>query len=176
MVERVKRVRLLLAILLVAVAENFTGIVLNVTPSVGAESSIVQLHLQPVVRDQVGEIIISDGALVEGVSTPAITRPIIETRFLDTQMSIPDGATVVLGGLKKSVTTTRVTGVPFLRSIPLLGRLFERETLFRERRDLIQQVARRPFGKDVACLLHGMFGGHAASHRHSTVPAAQAVR
>ncbi len=123
--------------------QNFTGIVLNVTPSVGHGAAVVQLHLQPVVRDRVGEITISEGALVEGVATPAIARPIIETRFLDTQMSIPDGATVVLGGLKKSVVTTRVTGVPLLRHIPILGRLFERETLLRERRDLIIFVTAR---------------------------------
>ena len=122
---------------------NFTGIVLNVTPSVGEGGERIQLRLQPVVREQVDAITISNGALVEGVATPAITRPIIETRFIDTQMTIPAGSTVVLGGLKNTVQRTEVRGVPLLRSIPLLGRLFRREIVRSERRDLVIFVTAR---------------------------------
>ncbi|MEM7261410.1 MAG: hypothetical protein AAF488_05420, partial [Planctomycetota bacterium] len=123
--------------------ENYTGIVLDVTPSVGSRSETIQLRLQPVVRDRVGEISISEGALVEGVPTPAIARPIIETRFLDTQTAIRNGETVVLGGLKKAVTREETTGVPILRHIPLLGRMFEREVTRRERRDLLIFITAR---------------------------------
>ncbi|MEE8141644.1 MAG: hypothetical protein V3T77_00950 [Planctomycetota bacterium] len=119
---------------------NFTGIVLNVTPSVGEGEGKIQLRLQPVVRVQVDSITISNGALVEGVATPTISRPIIETRFIDTQMAISSGSTVLLGGLKTSVERKEIRGVPLLRSLPLLGRLFRREVVRRERRDLIISV------------------------------------
>lgn len=120
---------------------NFTGIVLDVTPSVGSRGDRIQLRLQPVVRDQVDSITIPSGALVEGVETPDIARPIIETRFLDTQLSIPSGASVALGGLQTTETRQEVRRVPFLASIPLLGRFFRRETEVRVRRDLLILVS-----------------------------------
>ncbi len=122
---------------------NFTGIVLDVTPSVGRDTDRVHLRIQPVIRDQVDSITISSGAVVEGVETPAITRPIIETRYLDTQLVIPIGATAVLGGLKRAVERTDVTAVPYLHRIPLLGRLFRRETTRREERNLVILVTAR---------------------------------
>ncbi|MFN0060551.1 MAG: type II secretion system protein GspD [Planctomycetota bacterium] len=123
--------------------ENFTGIVLNVTPSIAADGATIQLRLQPVVRDQVDSIQISNGALIEGTTVPAISRPIIETRFIDTQLSIPNGATVVLGGLKTTTESKRTARVPFIGAIPLLGRLFSREVIERERRDLLVCVTAR---------------------------------
>ena len=122
---------------------NFTGIVLDVTPSVGYDTDRVHLRIQPVIRDQVGSITISSGAVVEGVETPAITRPIIETRYLDTQLVIPVGATAVLGGLKRAVERTEVKAVPYLHRIPLVGRLFRRETTLREERNLVILVTAR---------------------------------
>lgn len=122
---------------------NFTGIVLNVTPSVGHRRDAIHLVLQPVVRDQVDSITISTGALIEGVATPAITRPIIETRFLDAQLSVEPGQTVVLGGLESSQDRKVSTGIPILRSIPILGHLFRREITQRERRQLLILVTAR---------------------------------
>ena len=95
------------------------------------------------VRDQVDSITISNAALVEGLETAPITRPVIETRFIDTQMAIPSGSTIVHGGLKNTVNRKEVRGIPILRSIPLLGRLFRRETIVRERRDLVIFVTAR---------------------------------
>ncbi len=125
---------------------NFTGIVLKVTPSVGADPESVHLRIQPVVRDQVDSITISNGAVVEGVTTPAITRPIIETRLIDTQLALSSGGTVVLGGLKTTHNRREVRSVPILGSIPLLGALFRREVDERRRRDLIIFVTARVAG------------------------------
>ncbi len=122
---------------------NFTGIVLKVTPSVGTERDTIHLRIQPVVRDQVDSIVISNGALVEGVATPAIARPIIETRLIDTQLALPAGGTLVLGGLKTTNNRRIVRKLPILGSIPLLGRLFRREVEEQRRRDLIILVTAR---------------------------------
>lgn len=122
---------------------NFTGIVLSVLPSVGHEDDTIHLALQPVIRDQVDAITISSGAVIEGVPTPAITRPVIETRFIDAQLAIPSGGTIALGGLESSHERTIITGVPLLSSIPLLGRLFRRETTIREKRELLILVTAR---------------------------------
>ncbi|MGE3164148.1 MAG: type II secretion system protein GspD [Planctomycetota bacterium] len=122
---------------------NFTGIVLNVTPSAGARPNEVQLRIQPVIRDQVDTITIPSGAVVQGVEAPAITRPVIETRYLDTQLVVTEGATVVLGGLRSNVMRTRVVGIPWLMRAPLIGFLFRRETRVREQRDLLIFVTAR---------------------------------
>lgn len=122
---------------------NFTGIVLSVLPSVGHQDDTIHLALQPVIRDQVDAITISSGAVIEGVPTPAITRPVIETRFIDAQLAIPSGGTIALGGLESSHDRTITTGVPLLSAIPILGRLFRRETTIREKRELMILVTAR---------------------------------
>ncbi len=123
--------------------ENFVGIVLNVTPSIGADHNSVLLRLQPVVRDQVDEVTIQEGAVVSGVMTPRITRPVIETRFLDTQLTVPDGGTVILGGLRTQRVARLTQGIPGLMHIPIIGRLFRRETESRESRELLIFVSAR---------------------------------
>jgi type II secretory pathway component GspD/PulD (secretin) len=40
---------------------------------------------------------------------------------------MPDGATVLLGGLKSSEKKTRTSGVPILNKIPFLSALFQRK-------------------------------------------------
>ncbi|MEM7163928.1 MAG: type II and III secretion system protein [Planctomycetota bacterium] len=122
---------------------NFTGIVLNVTPSVGSDRSTVHLRIQPVIRDQVDAISIAQGALLEGGVDPNISRPIIETRYLDAQLAIHDGDTVVLGGWRTTVERQELYGVPLLQSIPLLGRLFQRRVQRQEERNLVVLVTAR---------------------------------
>ena len=47
---------------------------------------------------------------------------------LQSVATIPDGYTVALGGLETTSETERVSRVPLLGSIPLLGRLFRSES------------------------------------------------
>jgi type II secretory pathway component GspD/PulD (secretin) len=54
--------------------------------------------------------------------------PVIDTREAETQILLKNKETVVIGGLlqdQKSITQSKV---PFLGDIPLLGRLFRRDT------------------------------------------------
>ena len=53
------------------------------------------------------------------------SMPILEVRSLETKVKVWDGETVMLGGLIKETVTKVDDGIPYLRSIPLLGRLFE---------------------------------------------------
>jgi general secretion pathway protein D len=47
-------------------------------------------------------------------------------RTFATKLSIEDGSTVVLGGLKREKDITSISRVPVLGNIPILGRLFSR--------------------------------------------------
>jgi type II secretory pathway component GspD/PulD (secretin) len=54
-----------------------------------------------------------------------------------TSVTVPDGSTIVLGGLITSSTRESVTGVPLLSDIPGLGRLFSRTTTEKDRQELM---------------------------------------
>ncbi len=55
------------------------------------------------------------------------TYPIIDIREADTNVTIRDGDTIVIGGLIESRTRDRVSKIPLLGDIPILGYLFKEE-------------------------------------------------
>ncbi len=63
--------------------------------------------------------------------------PIISAQELTTTVTVPNGGTVVLGGLIIESTTGDDSGVPFLMRIPVLGYLFKQTTRKVERKELI---------------------------------------
>lgn len=117
--------------------QNFEGIALNVTPSVGADARTISLVIQPVVRSIVDEEVIQNAALIEDVTVPSIVRPIIESRIVNTQLTIEDGNTVVLGGQITARSSFTRQQTPFLGDIPVLGNLFKRKTTKNEKRNLL---------------------------------------
>lgn len=50
--------------------------------------------------------------------------PVISTREAETRLLVKDGHTVVIGGLVDTQRSRGSSGIPFLREIPLIGRLF----------------------------------------------------
>lgn len=55
---------------------------------------------------------------------PAAQQPNVTTRHIINDVCIPDGQTVILGGLRSRNTRDRVEKIPFLGDIPCLGKLF----------------------------------------------------
>lgn len=110
------------------------GIQLRVVPQiVGENEDKVNLIVHPTVSNQNGTVDVS-GTVAD--STIA-SYPIIDTREAETQMVIDDGDTVVMGGLLSDAKTQELAGVPFLSDIPLLGKLFDRETKNAVKTDLL---------------------------------------
>jgi general secretion pathway protein D len=70
---------------------------------------------------------------VEGVGDV----PTILTRAMTTTVTVPNNQTVVLGGLIISRDRDQTTGIPILRSIPGIGRLFESTTKDKEKSELL---------------------------------------
>lgn len=54
--------------------------------------------------------------------------PIIDTRKVETRLSLKDGAPVLLGGLISKNNSRAETGVPLLKDLPLVGQLFRTNT------------------------------------------------
>jgi len=89
------------------------GVVLDVTPQVGPDS-VITLNVHPTISDVV--------AIAESPNKD--TAPVLSIRELDTVGSVRDGETLVLAGLISERKKLSKSGIPFLKSIPVLGYLF----------------------------------------------------
>ncbi len=66
-----------------------------------------------------------------------IAGPTIDTTKLETQVLVPDGQTVVLGGIFSNNIITSKSKVPLLGDVPILGRLFRRDVTSEDKRELL---------------------------------------
>lgn len=117
------------------------GVELAVTPNVENDDSI-SLILEPTVTEFEGfveyggpSIAISGGTTV---TVPAgFYQPIFSTRQISTEVTVFDGATLVMGGLTRDEVKTVSDKVPLLGDIPGVGRLFRSEGETRQKRNLL---------------------------------------
>jgi general secretion pathway protein D len=122
------------------------GVVLEVTPTVEKYNSI-NLKLKPKVTEFDGFIEYGGSNSVIGSSQvgapPMIIQPsgslmpIFSVRKVDTEVSIFDGATVIIGGLTREEVKTVNDKIPVLGNIPLIGRLFQSNAESYSKRNLL---------------------------------------
>lgn len=133
------------------------GVELSVTPNVENDDTI-SLLLEPRVTEFEGFVEYggpsvaisggSEGSLVDGILTggtdatvvtvPAgFYQPIFSTREMSTEVTVYDGATLVMGGLTRDEVKTVNDSVPVLGNIPGVGRLFRSEGETRQKRNLL---------------------------------------
>ena len=110
-----------------------TGVLLSVTPRVYSGNRI-DLEIS------------QETSAAEANSDSSITSPLISTRTLNSQLSLQDGQTAVLGGLIENRFTRGNNGVPLLKDVPILGTPFRSETLNATRTMLVVLVT--PFVLD----------------------------
>ncbi len=126
------------------------GILLHVTPSVGQDLRTITLALKPEVSDR----------KTDDTFGGEVTLPRFTARNLETSVVIEEGQTVMLGGLMKDSTVKTVTRVPVLGSLPLLGRLFRKDSDAVERSNLLIFVTARVLSPSGARLArHGEVSG-----------------
>jgi len=104
------------------------GVTLEVTPTVGADDSIA-LNLKPKVTEFEGFVEYGGTSVaISGSTTVTIPsgffQPIFTTREVSTDVTVFDGATVVIGGLTREEVKTVNDKVPVLGDIPLIGAAF----------------------------------------------------
>ena len=63
--------------------------------------------------------------------------PAIATRYIRTNVSAPNGSTIILGGLIQESKSRNVNSIPYLSRIPVLGSLFRSKTENKGRTELI---------------------------------------
>ena len=124
------------------------GVLLNVTPTVGADGYTINLQLIPEVSEFLG-FINYGGPISVAAGNNVITtfndikQPLFSSRNLTTSIVIWDGQTVVLGGLIREDVQKLDDKIPFLGDIPIAGRLFRSKTTVRNKRNLLIFVTAR---------------------------------
>lgn len=125
---------------------GFTGSTANnglaTTASVQFKSVTLQLEVVPLINSKnrvnldilqkIDSVVAGGGTNVAGTNIPTIA-----TRFVRSNVSVPNLGTVVLGGLIQSDESKTGNGLPLLSRIPVLGNLFKSNTTSNNRRELI---------------------------------------
>jgi type II secretory pathway component GspD/PulD (secretin) len=109
------------------------GVQLYVTPqSVGPNR--VKLHTISIVSSVSG---FSPLPTLEGHNNPrTLINPIIDSREAETAVTVDDGSTLVISGLRMIRTTSREEKVPGLGELPILGWLFKNHRTQQQQTDL----------------------------------------
>ena len=117
------------------------GVEMSVTPNVENDDTI-SLILEPRVTEFEG-FVEYGGPSVAITSAATVTvpagfyQPIFSTREMSTEVTVFDGATVVMGGLTRDEVKSVKDKVPILGDIPGVGRLFRSEGETRQKRNLL---------------------------------------
>ncbi|WP_287140178.1 secretin N-terminal domain-containing protein [Mesorhizobium sp.] len=101
-----------------------TGVILAVTPRIGAGGSITLDTLQEVSTGNRNTL-------------TSVQSPVISVRRLQSTVSMRNGDTIAIGGLMQDSTNQANSGVPVLKDIPLLGGLFRSMEYGKERTELL---------------------------------------
>jgi type IV pilus secretin PilQ/predicted competence protein len=112
------------------VEKEEVGIKLKITPLINADGYITT-EITPEVSS------------VTGFTGENADLPIVATRQATTTVRLKDGNSVIIGGLLSEDKSTTVTKVPLLGQIPLLGYLFQRQSITVSKKDLIIEVTPR---------------------------------
>jgi len=102
------------------------GVTLTVTPSIVGDGNIIL-----------------DVNVTKDTPNYTITPPPITTKEIKTKLLIKDGTIVVIGGVYTQEAADSVSKVPFFGDIPIIGRLFKKETKKDNRKELLIFLAPR---------------------------------
>ncbi len=116
-----------------------TSGVTDVLQTVSYRKTGVILNIEPIVfsNNRVDLTISQEVSATLDSGNSAIASPTISNRSLETQLSLEDGQTAVLGGLMQDTMTQKETGVPFLKDIPLIGNAFSSDAVTSDRTELL---------------------------------------
>ena len=113
------------------------------TSAISYENVLLQLSIIPVInanhqitlRIRQSNDSIGGNQVISGNSIP-----IIDTQKLDTEVTIPDKSTIVIGGLISDSTERDTTGLPWISDIPVLGYFFKDTHKTKDRTELIIMI------------------------------------
>ena len=93
------------------------GIVLNLRPRISADGSRVTIQVETIISETEERIGSATGGNVE-------SAPIINNRKVQSIVRVANNTPFIIGGLINKKTTEKDGGIPILKDLPLIGRLF----------------------------------------------------
>ncbi|MBW4550863.1 MAG: AMIN domain-containing protein [Aphanocapsa sp. GSE-SYN-MK-11-07L] len=112
------------------------GVIFNVTVDRIDDNGFITLNISPEVSSPSGTY----SVVFPGVSNPSTGTLLAQRRLETGQIRLRDGQTLLLSGIIQDIDRSSVTKIPILGDIPLLGRLFRRESNQKQRQELVVLV------------------------------------
>lgn len=112
------------------------GVILDVRPVISADRRFITLEMRPTIaqlRRPIREVVTTLGSQ----NSVTIQLPEVDYQRVRTSIPMPDGGTVLLGGLKISDKQDLASGVPILNKIPLVSFFFNRQGKYVSNRKLL---------------------------------------
>ena len=136
--------------------EEEIGVTMTVTPNVGPDNETITLDLHPEITTFLGsensgypvaiqQYRYNDDGTKEYITDKNVNvwMPEFGKRRIDTKVKVKNGETIVLGGIISSSIDRKEDKVPFIGSIPLLGRLFQNRSEESDKTNLLIFVTAR---------------------------------
>jgi len=107
---------------------------------------VLKIEVVPLInsaREITLQIIQTNDNVIPGAGTQiggGVSVPEIATQELTTTVTVPDRATILLGGLITQRDTKTTEGVPFVSAIPLVGNLFKSTADATDRQELVVMI------------------------------------
>lgn len=98
--------------------------------------AVLSLQARPQITPD-GNVIMDLVINQDSIGENTTAGPSIDTTEIDTQVLVADGETIVIGGIFRTSSINQESGVPILKSIPLIGRLFRYNSTETERFELL---------------------------------------
>ncbi|MCP5020444.1 MAG: hypothetical protein GY930_01600 [bacterium] len=112
------------------------GIALDVRPTIQHDRKYLKLEVQPTIATVVNMRTFST-TLGGNTSPVEFQLPELEVQTINTSATLPDGGSVLLGGLSTIRNVERRAEVPWIARVPILGFLFKSEGYNDERESLM---------------------------------------
>ena len=101
-----------------------SGSILQVRPTVSYDRRYVILEIEPTLAVQLPSRF---KTLTLGLTTLNVEFPVLSVTNIKTTVTIPDGGTVLVGGLKRTITQDSRVGIPAISRLPLADFLLGRK-------------------------------------------------
>jgi Flp pilus assembly secretin CpaC len=119
------------------------GIVLDVRPVIRWDRKHIHLQLSPTVAELQRPIPTFTTSLAGSTLPVTLQLPVLTVRSFATTVDVPDGGSVLIGGLRELLQKERRAEIPLLGGIPLIGFFFKEEGVVDENNSLMVLVTAR---------------------------------
>ena len=103
-----------------------SGSILEVRPTISHDRRYVVLEIQPTLAEKLA----SEVAVLRlsgNFTEVPVELPVVSVTKIKTSVTVPDGGTVLVGGLKREITTEAQIGIPGFLDVPIVNLLLGRK-------------------------------------------------